>query len=86
MNIKEGQYLEFENKIAKINKKIGDNLKLRNFSYGNTKKGYSYQSSIKVKTLQKKIKEGKVKFISPEIIMQILLEKLKGGKRNGNLS
>lgn len=76
MNIKVGTYLKFENKIVKVNKKDDDIVKLRCFSYGKTKEGYSYQSVIKLKTLLRYIRLGKAEFISPEKIMQILLKEL----------
>ncbi len=79
MNLRLNQYLEFQNRIAKINKIEGDEIKLRNFSHGNTKKGYSYQSTIKKASLINGMRIGNIKCISPEFIMELLLKKLKGG-------
>jgi len=74
------QYLEFPNRIAKINKIIGKNLKLRNISFGNTKEGYTFQSYITRKRLEEMLRNGDVKTIAPEKILKLLLhnkEKLK---------
>ena len=81
MNLRPNQYLEFSNRIAKINKIEGDEIKLRNFSYGNTEEGYSYQSTIKKSSLINGIRVGNIKCISLEFIMKLLLKKLKGSMK-----
>lgn len=77
MNWRIGQYLEFENKIGRITNIDKDEISIRYFSYGNTEKGYSYQGrKINKKILNKLFSERKIATISPESIMELLLNKL----------
>jgi len=88
MRFRQGQYLLFKNCVAKINK-IGScsvtarnksqiRIKLRKFSKGNTKIGYSYQQYVSLEHLDKLFDTNKVRIISPEEIMQVLLANFEG--------
>lgn len=87
MRWREGQYLLFENSVAKINKidrkwrlikwqrccdKKTKCAKLRKWSKGNTIKGYDWQQIVSIKHLDKLHKENKVRIISPNEVMEIL--------------
>ena len=81
MRWRKGQYLLFSKCVAKINR-IGERgfgtIKLRKFSKGNTKLGYSYQQTMTLVHLNRLHKANKVRIISPEEIMQILLANFEG--------
>ena len=53
-------------------------IKLRRFSKGNTKNGYSYQANIKLETLDRYYKNSKVRIIPPEEVMRVLLANFEG--------
>lgn len=90
MRFRQGQYLLFKNCVAKINKfetrisrtykgtKYIPSVKLRKFSKGNTIIGYSYQQYISLEHLEKLFKTNKVRIISPEEVMQVLLANFEG--------
>ena len=88
MRFNVGQYLMFENKVAKINKiersknTSGFTIKLRNFSKGKVERGfsyrgYSYQSTISLDRLNRLYKIKKVKFVAPEYILEVLLNDME---------
>jgi len=90
MRFRKGQYLLFGKCVAKINKienrrKAFSNdtrnipsAKLRKFSKGNTTLGYSYQQYVNLANLEKMFQTNKVRIISPEEIMQVLLVNFEG--------
>lgn len=91
MIFKVGQYLEFENAVAKITK-IGDNptprkinltypgkgmVKMRRMTAG---EGWDYQHIVSLEHLQKLVKEGKCKVIDYLTILRLLsVEKKENG-------
>ena len=78
MGWRQNQYLLFEKSIGKINKLNNNKVKLRKFSKGNTKNGYSYQHNITLERLNSLYKNNKVRIISPEEVMEILLANFEG--------
>jgi len=57
---------------------IDTRIKLRKFSKGTTKDGYSYQQYMTLEHLDKMFQDSKVRIISPEEVMRILLANFEG--------
>lgn len=82
---KEGMYLLFASSVGKIThigkKKVWgglsvgekDRVSIRKCSYGKTEEGYTYQSHIKMKNLDKMYSVGKVKFMARDDFLRALL-------------
>lgn len=83
MRFREGQYLLFGKCVAKVNKierefRTIKRIKLRKFSKGNTRLGYSYQQYVSLQHLTKLCNTNKARVIPPEEVMQCLLANFEG--------